>query len=651
MASGIVESKDQGSSGSNEAHGNAPASQRGQLVQRLLAAGDNLPAFIHDLLTAQAISVAGTEAAAFIIDRKSDEVAEFSLRPIAHIRPDQSTQEQRQAAINAFQEIIRPCVIQNRDGAVEVGQMIDGTEAQFCLVTLLRNEGQVVAVSAVITRCRGLERAKQRLVSMQLVAGYFDLYSLRRASEQARVIAQSHQQVLQLAGSVATATGFEGAAMSLCNELAQRTGAVRVAIGWIKGTRVRVKALSHTEKFDKKQELIVALERAMEECVDQEQAVHFDPTGQGSNNVTRAARELSQKHGGNIVLSLPLRHDAEVAGVATLEFSAQQKLSDHAASGLAVAVDLLAPQLYDRYQNDRYLITKAGISARETAKLAIGPRHMLAKLLIIVGIAVLLVLCNWVPGVDLRPMYRVSAAFQFVPLNKQVVSAPYDGKVGTVHVKLGQQVKAGDLLMEMDAVELRLKRSQANSKAAELQQQVSNLRAQSQDDPSKIAEMRYAEQQYQGALEDVRLLDLYLSQAQIVAGIDGTVVGGDWTGKVGAPVRQGDEVFEIAEPGLLEAELKVADRDAQMVDVGRKVTIATSSQPQDKYQGRITRIVPLGEPSEGGNYFKVYAAMEQTSETWQPGLQGQARVDVEKRTLMWIWTHRVVEFVTLKLWM
>ena len=37
------------------------------------------------------------------------------------------------------------------------------------------------------------------------VAGYFELFTLRRNSDQARTIAQSHQHVLQLATSVATA--------------------------------------------------------------------------------------------------------------------------------------------------------------------------------------------------------------------------------------------------------------------------------------------------------------------------------------------------------------------------------------------------------------------------------------------------------------
>ena len=48
-------------------------------------------------------------------------------------------------------------------------------------------------------------------------------------------------------------------------------------------------ALSHTEEFDKKQELIVQLQKVMEECMDQEALVQYDPNGKSSDNVTRDA--------------------------------------------------------------------------------------------------------------------------------------------------------------------------------------------------------------------------------------------------------------------------------------------------------------------------------------------------------------------------
>jgi hypothetical protein len=173
MASGTVESSSQGSNPEQQQQQQQGIS-RSKLVQRLLATSANLPAFINDLLTTQAVVVAGTEAAGFLLERGAagpDGGSGFGLKPIAHIRPDQSDNETRQAAIKAFTEIIAPCIQQNKDGAIEVGGAAGDVEPQFCLVTLLRNEGEVVAASAVITRCRDNERAQQRLMSMQLVAG------------------------------------------------------------------------------------------------------------------------------------------------------------------------------------------------------------------------------------------------------------------------------------------------------------------------------------------------------------------------------------------------------------------------------------------------------------------------------------------------
>ena len=343
MASGIdvgEQKKQQQPQQGQQAAG--PGTSRQLLVQRLLDASANLPAFVNDLLTTQAVTVAGTEAAGFLLERNGEQA---TLRPIAHIRPDQSSPEVRAQALAAFQDLIKPCIEQNRDGAIEVSAGQDGGEAQYCLITLLRAEGEVVGVSSVVTRCMNLERAKQRLMSMQLVAGYFELFTLRRNSDQSRMVAQSHQHVLQLATAVATADGFESAGMNLCNELATRAHATRVSLGWLKGNKIKVVALSHTEQFDKKQELVVQLQKVMEECMDQEGLVQFDPSGKSSDNVTRDAQALSRSQGGHIVLSLPLRRKAEVIGVVTLEFLPQQKIGPQVANGLAIAVDLLAPQL------------------------------------------------------------------------------------------------------------------------------------------------------------------------------------------------------------------------------------------------------------------------------------------------------------------
>ncbi|HEV2295670.1 MAG TPA: HlyD family efflux transporter periplasmic adaptor subunit [Tepidisphaeraceae bacterium] len=653
MASGTVESSSQGSNPDQQQQQQGVPS-RSKLVQRLLATSANLPAFINDLLTTQAVVVAGTEAAGFLLE-KAD--GQFGLKPIAHIRPDQSDQDTRQAAINAFTEIIKPCIQQNKDGAIEVsGGAAGDVEPQFCLVTLLRNEGEVVAASAVITRCRDVERAQQRLMSMQLVAGYFDLFTLRRSVDQSRSIAQSHQHVLQLATAVATAEGFNSASMNLCNELATRTGATRVSLGWLKGTRVRVKALSHTEQFDKRQELIVQIERAMEECLDQEEIVHHDGTmalgggeegGGGTQNVTREAQALSRAQGGNTVISLPLRRQSEIIGVLTLEFSPGTKLGPQAATGLAVAADLLAPQLYDRYQNDRWLITKTGISIRETAKLAIGPKHMLAKTVIVLLAGITLFLCLY------SPMYRVPAKFTLLPVENRFITAPYEGQIAEVLFDITKDttVTEGQPLVRLETSQLKLQLAQAQLQAAQAEAKRSALLDdRAQDGRSRVSEARQAELERDEAYARAEELQWKIDNATITAPFTGQILQGDLKNKIMAPVKEGETLIEIGRRDKLRGELKVAERDIQDVKKGQKGMLRTSAQPGDKYAFTVENVVPKADPVEGQNKFVIYAELKGASDQWYPGQEGEARIDVRPEPLIWQWTHRLVEFVRLKLW-
>ncbi|MGA2496493.1 MAG: biotin/lipoyl-binding protein [Tepidisphaeraceae bacterium] len=635
-----------------------PTPQRARIVQRLMDSAASLPAFIHDLLVQQATMVAGTEAAAFLVQQQGEQLG---LQTVDHIRPDESDPQTRQAAIQAFQNLVGPCATQGKDGAIEVGSP-DGGDSQYCLVTVLRNEGQVVAVSAVITRCRDMERAKQRLNSMQIVAGYFDLLFLRRMVDTTRATADRHQHVLQYAGAVGTAEGFNSAASNLCNELANRTGASRVSLGWMKGRHIKMKALSHTERFDKKQELIVLLEKVMEECVDQEEPVRFDPAGNSTANVTRGARELSQRHGGGAVLSYPLRHRDEIAGVITLEFPTEVPLDETREMAVGVASEVLAPQLYDRYQNDRNIFIKNGLSLKWLAEATFGPKFWTAKLIIIASFAFIAAIFL------IKPTYSVRAPFQLVALDRRTLCPPYDGTLEEVHVKPGQAVKAGQVLAKMKTLDLEMKLA-----SAEADSRKSLVDADRYRKEGKIAEMKSSLAAADQAAKQADLYRYQISQASIISPMNGIVTKGDLFDHRGAPVRQGDTLFEIAQgdkdnPNLIanEVEMLVSERDIQLVkQVFEQRTaaaekakqsrpidglLATSSLPSEQFEFRIIRVVPNGEAKEGENVFKVYAQMAKQAPWMHPGLAGEAKVDIEKKSLAWTYTHRLGDWLWLKRW-
>ncbi len=639
MSQGAVESPTLQSQSS--ATSQVPA--RSLMVQRLLDASASLPTFIHDLLTQQAVMVAATEAAAFMVERGE---GGQTLRNIAHIRPDNASADVRAAALDAFGDLVRPCLAQNKEGLIELGNPGESGEPQFCLITPLRSEGEVVAVTAVITRAINLDRAKQRLMSMQLVAGYFDLYNLRRQSDQTRLVAQSHQNVLQLTNAVATSSGFQQACLNLCNELAGRTSASRVSLGWLKHHRVRVQALSHTEEFDKRQELIVQIESAMEECLDQEQLVQYSNDGSSTPNVTRSAASLSRGQGGNTVLSLPMRRRDEIIGVVCLEFLPGVQISPSMAQGLAVAVDLLAPQLYDRYVNDRWLITKAGISAREAAKVIVGPKHMLAKLIAIVCAALVAFVILY------KPMYNVSAPFELKPIAPRAISMPFEEQIEAVDKRVGDSVKKGDRLIQVRTFNLKEQLRSALLKAA---------RARAESDQARTrgdaAEAEIKRKEYLASQIEVDLLNKRIEEATIVAPFDGDVVRSEVEDKLNKPFKEGEFLMEVARTDDLQAEVKVSDSDITRLwnpkpDGRRQVGyVATNSDPRNRRKITIDRVVPMTVQEGGNNYFKVYARLEDPDSSWKPGMVGEARIEVEHRPLIYIWTHKLTDFIRMKLWM
>jgi multidrug efflux pump subunit AcrA (membrane-fusion protein) len=130
------------------------------------------------------------------------------------------------------------------------------------------------------------------------------------------------------------------------------------------------------------------------------------------------------------------------------------------------------------------------------------------------------------------------------------------------------------------------------------------------------------------------------------------VLQGDLENKLGATVKQGDNLIEIGKPNNLKVELKIADRDIQDVKLGQSGTIATLAFPGRKFPIKIDNIVPKPNAEEGDNRFTVYGSLdpENRSQQWLPGETGEARIDIRPEPLIWQWTHRLTEWARLKLW-
>src|SRR6266550_8477 len=66
--------------------------------------------------------------------------------------------------------------------------------------------------------------------------------------------------VMDLMALLNAQSRFMAVAMTLCNELAARHKCDRISLGWLEQEYVRLQAISHTERFEKKMDAVKALE-------------------------------------------------------------------------------------------------------------------------------------------------------------------------------------------------------------------------------------------------------------------------------------------------------------------------------------------------------------------------------------------------------
>ena len=156
--------------------------------------------------------------------------------------------------------------------------------------------------------------------------------------------------------------------------------------------------------------------------------------------------------------------------------------------------------------------------------------------------------------------------------------------------------------------------------------------------------------QLEQAEAQLALIEEQLTRTRIVAPFDGIVVKGDLSQSLGAPVERGNVLFELAPLDSYRVIMKVDERDITEVAVGQTGQLALSSLPHDPLPLLIEKITPVSSVEEGRNFFRVEGAARGGIEKLRPGMEGVGKINVEKRKLIWIWTHKIVHWVRMWIW-
>jgi biotin carboxyl carrier protein len=481
-------------------------------------------------------------------------------------------------------------------------------------------------------------QAEDSLGRLRLVAHLPSVFALRQDVARSEVAVGHFAAVLDLAAQLNAQRRFVATAMTLCNELASRHQCDRVCLGWLKGEYVRLRQISHSEKFEKRMEAVQQLEAAMEESLDQDEPIVWPPADD-QRLVTRDHAKFAAAQNVKHLCTLPLRLDGEPVAVLVCERQATP-FTDVEARLLSLCGEVSLRRLADLERDDRWFGARWLAAGKTQAARLLGPRHTGAKL----SALLLLGLLIWLTFGRIHS--RVDAPFALRTEHAALIAAPFNSFLEDVKVEPGTIVKKGDVLATLDTRDLLLE------EGGILADRDASLReAQKAKSAEKLADMTIAEARAAQALARAEIIRLRRSQAAIVAPFDGVVVEGDLKKRIGAPVRQGDVLFRVARTDQFYVECQVAEEDIRDLHPGGAGEIAFASNPKLKFPIHIRQLDPAADTHETGNVIIARCIIESApADWWRPGMSGVAQLDTGTRSPGSALVRRTVDFLRLKFW-
>jgi RND family efflux transporter MFP subunit len=230
------------------------------------------------------------------------------------------------------------------------------------------------------------------------------------------------------------------------------------------------------------------------------------------------------------------------------------------------------------------------------------------------------------------------------------ISAERNGRIVSINVRIGDRVKQGQLLAQLDDRELRSVYEARNARMASAKAQLNGWkseqltaeadlrRADAMREAKIISEENWEHAKYRvdetiaevaryreeaaAANADLSTANLQLEQSRIVAPFAGVV--GRSTVRLAQEVKPGDVLFWITAEAPLQVLFTVPETEMGAFTVGKPLELTTADYPALRQQGRIARVSPVVDPASGS--IQVIGGVVHASPLLKPGMTMQVRL-------------------------
>lgn len=499
-------------------------------------------------------------------------------------------------------------------------------------------QGHLVCVVALEVGDKKNQDVSKLMRQLQWGVSWLEAFYLRLQAVDDDLTINRLVTSLYLVASSGKEGSYKESITNFVTELASTLDCERVSCGLIDGKHVAIEAVSNTGQFARKMNLVNLAERAMDEAIEQNKVIHY-PEAEGNGVITHNHAKLAGEQNGGVILTLPLVANGNSIGAVCIEGSDDERFDEDVVEMCQSIVTLTGPIIQDKYLNDQWIGKKVKDSIKIQMQRFLGVGYVGRKITAAVFTALVLFL------VFAKGDFRITADSVLEGQQQRAIVAPFDGFVAESLLRVGDRVKQGDVIATLDDTDLRLDLVELTSSKAQSQGQYDAALAE-----YNRAEAKTFRAKIDQANARIGLVSEKLKRTQLIAPLDGAIVNGDLSQSLGGAVTRGQALFEIASLFKYRVALKVDERDISYIENGQTVELLLSSLPDQRFNLVVDAITPMTTAGDGRNFFRVEAELEDINGQLRPGMEGIAKIEVDDRRYLWIWTREMVDWWRLLIW-
>jgi multidrug efflux pump subunit AcrA (membrane-fusion protein) len=150
--------------------------------------------------------------------------------------------------------------------------------------------------------------------------------------------------------------------------------------------------------------------------------------------------------------------------------------------------------------------------------------------------------------------------------------------------------------------------------------------------------------------EEAKYLDHLRGKLLIRSPVYGLVTTARLKEKTGQYLREGDLICVVEDPCRLEAEIILAEQDADRARSGQPVVLRARGLPFKTLESQVARLAPVASTAEVHSILTVYCTIDNSSLELRPGMTGYARVYTGPRSIGDIAVDRALRFLRTEFW-